>query len=65
MKINVNGKVEQVDDCSVYSFIVDKGLKPDSVIIEYNFKILKKHDWKDTYLKDNDNLEVLSFVGGG
>jgi len=65
MKISVNGESEEISGGTVMNYIINKGLKPDAVIVEYNYKIIKKLEWEDTLLKGNDNLEILSIVGGG
>lgn len=65
MKISVNGESEEISGKTLMNYIINKGLKPDAVIVEYNCKIIKKAQWEDTLLKENDNLEILSIVGGG
>lgn len=66
MKIIVNGQNENLDmDMNVLEFLLSKGLNPDNVVVEYNLNVLKSEEWSNTVLKENDSLEVLSFVGGG
>ena len=65
MNIKVNGKMEEIRPCSIHEFIAGKGLNPQSVVVEHNFEIVRREKWKETQLGDNDNLEILSFVGGG
>lgn len=35
------------------------------LIVEYNNFIYNKQHWKHTVLKNNDNIEVVTIVGGG
>lgn len=35
------------------------------VIVEYNYVIVYKEQFKSLYLNHNDSIEVLSVVGGG
>jgi thiamine biosynthesis protein ThiS len=35
------------------------------IVIEYNKKITKKDMWKHIYINSNDNIEILTIVGGG
>ncbi len=35
------------------------------IVIEYNKKITKKDLWKHIYINSNDNIEILTIVGGG
>lgn len=66
MQIVLNGKkVEAEDGASLTELLRMKGLEPDRVVVEVNFEIAKKEDWDKIVLKENDNLEVLRFVGGG
>ena len=66
MKIKVNGKIETASEgMTILDFIESKELTPENVVVEYNLNIVKSEDWSQTVLKENDNLEVLSFVGGG
>jgi len=66
MQIILNGHPERLEHEMLLSdFLVNKGLNPDTIIVQYNEKILKKHAWVDVTLQEADCLEVLNFVGGG
>ncbi|NOX34611.1 MAG: sulfur carrier protein ThiS, partial [Deltaproteobacteria bacterium] len=41
------------------------GFDPDSLIAEVNLEVVKQGAWEDIFLKCRDNIELLSFVGGG
>jgi len=66
MKIVLNGKEELLDGAiTVAGLIALKELNPNAVIVEYNHTVVKKEDWHDMVIKENDRLEILRFVGGG
>jgi len=66
MKIILNGREEILDGATtVAGLIALKELNPNAVIVEYNHNLIKKEDWDDTAIKENDRLEILRFVGGG
>lgn len=66
MNITVNGKKEKIEkDISLLRFLQQKGIDLDTVVVEYNYEVVKKEEWDGIILKENDNLEVLRFVGGG
>ena len=65
MNIRVNGKVETIAPCSIAEFVMTKGLPVESLIVEYNRQIVKQAQWTEVSLKEDDQLELLSFVGGG
>jgi|TARA_B110000444_G_C18818238_1_gene586299 sulfur carrier protein len=35
------------------------------IVLEYNKKILPKYNWNRTFLKLDDNIEIITIVGGG
>lgn len=62
----INGVEESVESSTTISSYLDsKGYNKASVIVEYNFTILKSEIWERTVINDKDNIEILSFVGGG
>ena len=65
MNIRVNGKVETIAPCSIAEFVMTKGLPVESLVVEYNREIVKQAQWTEVSLKEDDQLELLSFVGGG
>jgi len=66
MKIRVNGKEITVDDgTTILSFLNLKGINPSAVVVEYNYEIPQRDMWGEIFLKENDNLEIVKFIGGG
>lgn len=66
MKILFNGKEIMTEDgMTIASLLEQRQLKPETVIVELNYELVKKEKWSDTPLKENDSIEVLRFVGGG
>lgn len=66
MNIILNGqKTELEKPISLVELLESKGIEHDKVIVEYNYDILMRDAWSNTVLKENDNIEVLRFVGGG
>ena len=67
MKLLVNG--EQVNcgnDLTVSELLVDQKVKmPDMVSVELNGQILRRTEFEQTVLKDDDKVEFLYFMGGG
>lgn len=66
MEIRLNGKSESLtESITVGELIREKGLDPETVVVEHNLEIITMVDFDQVWLKDNDNLEILKFVGGG
>lgn len=64
--MKVNGKVyEFKDEITILKLLEHLNLKQDLVVVELNFKIVPKEEYKEIILNDDDNLEIVSFVGGG
>lgn len=65
MKININGKAEDTNAVTIHDLVEEKELNPEYVIVEHNHNIVKRDQWKNVQLKADDNIELLSIVGGG
>lgn len=35
------------------------------LVLEYNNFIYNKEKWTNTFIKDKDNIEIITIVGGG
>lgn len=65
MKLVINGK-EKSAECERVSDLLDTlSLNKDAVAVELNKDIVHRQNFDDTKLKDNDNLEIVTVVGGG
>lgn len=64
MKIIVNGKVMECFLDTYHDLISSLNLNPEHIVIECNAQILQKDDWNKK-MQENDELEIVSFVGGG
>ena len=66
MIFTLNGKQESIErPLSLDGLVRAKGLCPDKIVVEHNFSIISKEDWPKIMLKDQDMVEIISFVGGG
>lgn len=66
MVIKINGKDETIEDgATLIKLILNKGIVPGRVVIEHNYRIIPKNEWQDTVVKENDAVEIISFMGGG
>ena len=66
IKIKINGKINKIDDKTKLSDLV-KNLKVPlkKVAIELNREIVDKKNLYKIYLKENDKIEIVHFIGGG
>ena len=69
MKINVNGKEIEIEldqeNALLSRALNSMGYKPNTIVVELNKLIINSTKWEKVSLKDGDNLEIVSIVGGG
>jgi len=64
--IQLNGKPFNCSkDLQLSDLLLYLNINIDSTIVEYNGEILKESLCKKIILKDGDNIELLTVVGGG
>jgi len=66
MQIRLNGDPTTVPDgLNVASLLAHLSLRPERVAVERNRQVARRADWETTLLQPGDELEILTFVGGG
>ena len=63
--VRINGENLDVVGKSVAEYLNSAGYDQMRVAVELNGDIVPKVQYCDTIFKDGDNVEVVSFVGGG
>ena len=62
----LNGKtVDLKEDISVKDLLENYDLNPQKVVVEVNMEILDDEVYSTYLLKNENTVEVISFVGGG
>ncbi len=65
-KIQLNGKKITIrPKITIYELLKKFNLNNKKVAIEHNGIIIPKVNYKKRYLKNDDKLEVVHFIGGG
>ena len=66
IKININGKPKFVsENLKLIDLIKMLKISVKKVAIELNYEILDKKKINKIYLKSNDKIEIVHFIGGG
>lgn len=66
MKITVNGEERDAPDGSLLSALIESlGISCSRVAVERNREIVDPGVYDKTTLSEGDQLEIVSFVGGG
>ena len=63
--VKINGENLNVGGKSVAYYLNSAGYDLMRVAVELNGDIVPKAQYADTFFKDGDSVEVVSFVGGG
>ncbi|EAL3939940.1 thiamine biosynthesis protein [Campylobacter jejuni Cj5] len=61
----INGQKLELKELKFMDFIKEKGLKIELIALELNGEIIPKSEFENLILKENDKVEIVSFVGGG
>ncbi len=66
IEIRLNGKKEVLaGGLSIAELLKEKNIRPEVVTVELNEQIINRDNFTSTYLKDNDAIEFVYFMGGG
>ena len=69
MKIKVNGEEREIEldqeKALLSTALNSMGYKPNTIVVELNNLIINSLKWGKIKLKEGDNLEIVSIVGGG
>jgi len=66
MNLIINGEDKKFNqDSTLQAVIVELKVEEKVMAAAVNMEIVKKNEWENYILKDNDKLELLQFVGGG
>jgi sulfur carrier protein len=67
MNIRINGEEVALSNetMNLYELVTGKGLVPERVVIEVNLEIVPRERWPFVSVREDDQIEIVSFVGGG
>ncbi len=66
MKVILNGKETDIEvDTTIESLIESRKINPATVVVELNRNIIEPEKWGSFIISEKDEIEVLTFMGGG
>ena len=66
IKIKINGKISMIiENLSLSVFLKELKIPLKKVAIELNKEIIDKNTTNKIKLKENDQIEIVHFIGGG
>ena len=67
MKVTIAGNVKDIaEGTTLAQLVIDEKVEnPEYVTVTVNDEFVENHDLENVVIKDNDNIELLYFMGGG
>ena len=66
MRVHVNGKPMTLpEEATVRDLLASLDLLEIRAAVEVNKELVVKTEWETAKLKENDRVEIVTFVGGG
>jgi sulfur carrier protein len=66
MKLQVNGKPVELPDGSTVAALLERlAVEPAKVAVERNQDVIPRRTWAEARLAEGDQVEIVTFVGGG
>jgi thiamine biosynthesis protein ThiS len=66
LRVTVNGEERELTEgMTLQALIQQLALAPDRLAVERNRDVVRRADWPQTVLQEDDRIEIIHFVGGG
>ncbi len=66
MQVRVNGRAMELPaGATVLALLAEVRVDPQRVAVERNSDVVPRKTYGDTVLSDGDQVEIVTFVGGG
>ena len=66
MTVIVNGETRQIPENTNLARLLEiLELASARVAVELNQSVVRRGEWENTVLRENDRIEIVHFVGGG
>ena len=63
--VKINGEELNIAGKTIAEYLASINYDPKRIAVERNGDIVPKAKYDETILQDGDNIEIVSFVGGG
>ena len=66
MTLEINGERRSLPPLENLAELVSfLGVGSDRIAVEVNHRLIRRGQWSETRLSDQDKVEIVQFVGGG
>ena len=63
--VKINREHVEAAGQTLSQYLASTACNPQRIVIEYNGEILPRENYDTTVLTDDDQVEIISFMGGG
>ncbi len=63
--LKINGRPSSAAGMMLMEYLEQAGVDPARIAVELDGEIIPRADYANTRLQDDQELEIVSFVGGG
>ena len=63
--LKINGRPSSAAGMMLMEYLEQAGVDPARIAVELDGEIIPRADYANTRLQDGQELEIVSFVGGG
>lgn len=66
MKLKINGEIkDNIRATTLHELFEELGISAARVAAEVNMRVVRKADYASFRINENDEIEIVNFVGGG
>lgn len=65
MQLTINGEKKESQAKTIKTLLDELGIESKVMAAAVNMNVVKKEQWENYELVENDKVEFLQFVGGG
>jgi thiamine biosynthesis protein ThiS len=66
LKIRLNGEPHELaGPLTITALLLELGIDPRRVAVEHNTIVVKRGAYDSTHVREQDEVEIVNFVGGG
>jgi sulfur carrier protein len=67
MKITLNNRLEEFksETMTIADILTEKNFTFKMLVIKLNMKFIEKTDYSKTFVKENDDLQIIHLISGG
>ena len=66
IQVFINGKKKMCNERNnLLELLKNLKISNNGIAIEINYTVIPKSQYKSTFIKNNDKIEIVQFIGGG